>query len=465
MQDAARKFKLHGFCFAIFAHLFLIFYASMLPSWLPHDDETHYLAGARNLAVVGTYAVRTAGPDTDTAPGREPLYGLLLSGMFHVDPGLRAAPLPEILQPQPGSENRYHNIRYLNAIVMGLAAIMVFATAWIVAQNPLASWVAGAYVLLNFQIARDVTHAISDFLAMALVAAAGLVLSMIMRRSSLWLHALLGVILGLLCLTKAVFVGFVAILCVAGALVAARAMLRGSSRPLLLLMATVAITATIVSGWMLRNEYRYGEFAVSDSRGAYALSTREVFNDMTTCEYFASFVYWLRGPGDELARKYINPACWRRFVDEAEDGFYWTGQVSRVVSRLDNLQKSGLSPDAAQEKLPWQIIDEIAARWPLYLATMLPIFYRGLWCDEFVIFGLPALLWLTAGYIRRKNFAALVGFALPYYSLIFYTAFSLNIPRYQFTALPGFALASGYALVLLLWKVKTVMARRAATAS
>ena len=69
--------------------------------------------------------------------------------------------------------------------------------------------------------------------------------------------------------------------------------------------------------------------------------------------------------------------------------------------------------------------------------------YRGLWCDEFVIIGFPLLILISIRALRRRDGAELAALLPGWWSLIFYAAVSLNIPRYQMTAMTALALATG----------------------
>jgi hypothetical protein len=95
------------------------------------------------------------------------------------------------------------------------------------------------------------------------------------------------------------------------------------------------------------------------------------------------------------------------------------------------------------------IAGEILARWPSYLATMPAVFYRGLWFDEFIVFGFPALVWLVVRAWRRRDWATALALTGGAFSLVAYAALSLNIPRYQFTAAPALAIAAGIAVEAL----------------
>lgn len=73
----------------------------------------------------------------------------------------------------------------------------------------------------------------------------------------------------------------------------------------------------------------------------------------------------------------------------------------------------------------------------------LPVFYRGIWIDEFILLGLPALAWMWIGALRRGHLLLALLLSIGFFNLLFYPLVSLNIPRYQMTAVPVIALAVG----------------------
>ena len=79
-----------------------------------------------------------------------------------------------------------------------------------------------------------------------------------------------------------------------------------------------------------------------------------------------------------------------------------------------------------------------------HLATTIPLFYRGIWGDEFVVIGLPLFVAAIVAAARERNWLMLLLLSVGAFNLVFYAAFSLNIPRYQMTALPSVAIGVGY---------------------
>jgi hypothetical protein len=81
---------------------------------------------------------------------------------------------------------------------------------------------------------------------------------------------------------------------------------------------------------------------------------------------------------------------------------------------------------------------------------MLPIAWRGIWIDNFALFGLPCLIWMVVVAFRERNVLHIALLGIGFYNLLFYAAVSLDIERYQLTALPSVAIAVALAAGRLL---------------
>ncbi len=149
--------------------------------------------------------------------------------------------------------------------------------------------------------------------------------------------------------------------------------------------------------------------------------------------------------GDNLVRAYFPPPSYRRFQEPAEDGSYNDSHArySRLVAA--ETRKPGVTSRQARAVVDRIFIGKILANIPVHLLTTLPVFYHGIWIDEFIVLTLPALFWLIWVSLRRRDTLVLALLAPGVFSLLFYALISLNIPRYQLTALPVLAFAGGMA--------------------
>jgi hypothetical protein len=201
---------------------------------------------------------------------------------------------------------------------------------------------------------------------------------------------------------------------------------------------------------VLRNVAVSGELRITDNRAGIVLSTREALDHMTPAQYLASFIYWTRGPGPGLARRLFGPEVTGPLGLDEPDGFYFNAQegYSRRVDALAKAQNIGVF--AASGRIDGEVVGAIFAHPLAYAATMLPILYRGFWIDDFALIGIPALIFATWRAWRRREVLRLLLLSVGIYNEVFHALITLNIPRYQITAMPSIAIAVALTFAFLL---------------
>jgi len=426
----------------------------------PVNDAVQYLGYGRTLFATGRYALTDAGPRADAGPGREPLYPVLIAAAMHLDPVLRDNAARCIgNQSDPTCPPIYAGLLWLNALLAAVTAALVWLAAHRLGAGRRASWIAGLYLALDLILFKEGRLPLSDFPAMALAAALILALAgAAAERRAAWRWLAVGVVLALLILTKAVFelYGFALI----GVLTLVFLRLRDRAALAALAAVTVALVV-IVGGWAARNWAVFGRPSVTDSRGGQVLSTREIFDHMTAGEYAASFVYWARDPGERLARRLFSERDWHRLDRDAPDGFLAAGMTTRYDERVARLMdERHLDHAAAEAAVPGMIVGEFVRALPMYVATEIPLTWRGLWGDQFVFLGFPALLWLAVRSARRRDWCWVAALSPALFSLFLLPALSLNLYRFQLPAIPAMALAGGVALAAIADRLLAAARRR-----
>lgn len=426
----------------------------------PWSDEVDYLNIGRAIAETGHYASSAEHPTIDTSPGREPMYPLVVAVVMRLDSTLHDSAAHCIGNDQDlACPSIYRSLRWVNALFCGLAAALAFLTARRLGLGPAQCWVAGLYLALNFTLLKQARYIISDYLALALAGGLALALAWAMERPrsfSRWLTV--GVAIGMLVLTKAIFELYAGLILLALAGLWAIRRNRGAGTAFLAVFLSLAV---LVGGWVGRNWLVYGSPQLTDTRGGSALSQREALDHMTAGEYGASFLWWMRGPGAGLARQWLPEQDWHRHEWYAEDGFFNTGFRVNWNSRVEKLMSErGMDRDHAESAAGDVVVREIIAEWPMHLAVTVPVFYRGLWFDEFIVIGFPAFVYLLVTGLRRRAWPWLITASPALFSLVFYALLSINLTRYQFTAANGIALAGGVAIVAIWTRLRTRLARR-----
>lgn len=418
--------------------------AATRPLPVPQADSVDYLAYARSLALTGSYARTPSGPTADSLPGREPLYPAVIALTAYLSPEL----LQTLSTCTPPSEECHGGFRilvYLNGFFLALTVCFSLLILGALRGNKTAHLVTAGYLILNLHITKDMKYVISDFLAMALLALACWLVALAWGRREVWRWLAAASALSALALTKASFLPMAALLALGLALAGIAALRREGPRALLPALALGSVLLATNGGWIVRNHVLFG--IASDSRNAIALSTREVFNHMTPQEHLAAWVWWTRGPGNGLAKTWFPREVWERHEWYSENGFYIQGQVIRHQQRIDRVRAE--HPDWPQSRILAQVstmvAHEILVDWPSYLSTMPVMIYRGLWCDEFTVIGFPLLVLICWRAFRFRRWDILVVLGAGWWSILFYPAVSLNIPRYQMTSLIALALAAGLA--------------------
>ena len=395
-------------------------------------DLPAYLAAAFHLRTQFAYTASPDAADARPALGREPAYPLLLAAIMAIDPDFgrftpaclkSGAQCPRAMFRTPSLANL--------ALIVG-AAVLLFVLARTLCATPLAGLIAAAYLLLNTHANKLWADLMSDRLAVFLVCLALLALAFAWRRPSPWRAAACAASFAALTLTKAAFLPF----CLAAIALAA-----AFARPRRAVWLAGALYLGIVGGWCGRNWAVSGMFRLTDARSGIALSTRAVFDAMSPREYAASLVYFTDSIGPKLATSWFGADLARRFAIDTPGGYYDTGQNGYDARIAARMARDHLKYWQAANQIDHEIVAGMVRHWPGWLVTMLPLTWRGIWIDNFVLLGLPCLIWTTIAALRRRHWQQLALLALGIYNLLFYAAISLNIERYQLTALPSMALA------------------------
>ena len=425
-----------------------------------YADARQYIAIASNLAKFGTVNARLHATEKTIDPSisREPGYPFLLSVVFQLDDSLEHISA-DCLYAEGCGTKPYIIAKWTNRILVIAAGFVMFFAVRCITGSPFAAIMGGMHIWLNHQAHKNYDYVISDplalFLASALVFA--IVWAWKHKSPASWIFP--GLVFVCLAFTKAVYIYLLPVTFLVGVLFVLLSKQRWKSS-LAKLMIFIIVSATPIALWLDRNHDITGRYQFTDSRGGIALSTRVVFNEMDFTDYLAAFTYWTGSAGDGWAEKLFPADVVRPFGWYEEDGYYLRGQLG-FGKRVDQLiEDRGLSKVQANDLAEQELKEAILSRPVKHLVTTLPLIYRGIWIDEFAIITFPAFIALLFYAVRRRK-GLLIAVLLPsLFSIVFYAAFSLNLSRYQMTAIPGFSIAFAYFALWVSRQINNWRARR-----
>lgn len=412
-----------------------------------YADSRQYIASAYNLSNYGIYSQNIRdGANVEPAIGREPGFPYALSFLFDLKLEEMSAITPTCLSTPEGCGLKpYASAQWLNRLLFALAGIVTFWASYKIFSTLTLASIGGASIWLNPKMQSSMDQVVSDPLALFLVCS--LTLSFIFAakthtsKNTYLFASFSGIILGLLILTKAVFLYFLYAAAGLGLIYLlvfpnGRKKLNHFALPMLLFVVFAAMSPAL---WMKRNSDISGQYSLTDSREGIALSARNIFHDMSVAEYFTAFLYWTPSFGDNLARRYLPESAWKRFDTRNPDGFFLAGHHNFGKDVRMIVDAQGISRQEATAIQTRALKKDIITNPIKHIITTIPLFYRGIIRDIFILLSFPGLIFLTYRCLKRNDILILVALSPALFNMIFYPLISLNVGRYQITAAPAFA--------------------------
>ncbi|MEC8876180.1 MAG: hypothetical protein VX198_00845 [Pseudomonadota bacterium] len=415
------------------------------PDHPDYADAEEFLASAYNLSTKLTFSERTSGT-IEPEIGREPLYPLYLAVLMKVDPVFGQFDL-RCLNKERDCNQIYKSAQWSNSIFIILSGLIMFFTVRMISGNSFfPSIVSGLHIWLNYHSYKNHHYIISDPFSLLLMSAFifSLVYAVQKDRFLFWIFPSL--FLALLTLVKAVFLYFAFLLLVI--LLLLTVFQKNKIFFLKIFFLTFLVYGLAVGPWMYRN-YQISDYpAITEIRGGIALSKRSILNNMNIHQYFAALTFWTRGAGDSLAKNFFSEKNWKPFELYNPEGFYNLG-LQTYYKRLNQLVGQGMSQIEASRIVERRLLEEIVNNLPKHLLVTFPVFYRGLWVDEFILISFPAFIWATLLAWKNRRYDVFLCLLPSMFCLLFYSLFSPNFPRYQLLSLPAFSLSLGLFLEML----------------
>ena len=380
--------------------------------------------------------------------GREPFYSLVLSSILYFEPAASGITAKCLSTNTLCPEDAYILGKWLNGLLFALAGAAAAILGWLVSRSLFAGTIAGFAIWANFSAQKNMFYMVSDPLALALSSFLALTLYLAIKRGDIWFWAASGLLLSFLTLTKAIFLYFIPLPLLI-LLVVLMLNKKDQSYTLRISICLVFIGCLILPlhSWMQRNQAVSDQYVITMERSGIALNTRDRLNEMSWPEYAASFIYWIRGSGDSMAARLFPKEHWDKLRVEHPEGYYLTAQLGYPAKVREVMANSEVSQTNARNIVDKAIIANILERPLKHLVVNIAVFWRGIWVDEFIIFSLPGLISLVIWATRNGNLALIMALTPSLFNLLIYPTISLNVPRYQITALPALSLGTMFTII------------------
>lgn len=440
-------------------------------------DSAQNTAMAFNLSRYGVLSHSNPSAGQPPAPTnyREPFPPIVHAAYIGLHPGLSSAESVEELTERGQTARAAKGINVVWVlVVLGLTSMLAFK---LTGSVPLS--VLSMYLVYAFMASEKYMDGLpTELPAAALLLCSALAIIWAVERRLLAFFVLYGVSVGLLILTKAVFlyIGLVALPLVAGILWLGR---RWSFQTAVLHIGVAAVVAVaVVLPWMVRNQHRVGNFELTE-RGPLVLLVRAHLSGMTDAEFEGSFFAYgssgaqsILGPLQRLSESDLEAGgslerLSRRANDEKDRRAERQGNPEEAVSyyRTARAERRKLTDDfrargadepgrLADEAIMERAVSMILSNPMGHLRTSLSFAWRGIWAFDtsspvgdlinflsWAAFAVFVIRWLV-----KRRLALLASVVLPVGMLMFHAVATHNLSRYNGPLIPIFVVCFSLAV-------------------
>jgi hypothetical protein len=460
---------------------------SMITDTPVMDDGFQNLQSAYNLKTWGVFSRERAAGTPSPDNYREPLPPAVTAAFMYLLGDAGAC-----LNGDCSSQG--FDVLTIKKINIGWALITLCASAVLSYMLTGSRWATILVLLLiHYSFLRNPAYIDSlytEIPASACMLVSALCVIACIRKPSPRLCLLTGLTLGLLPLSKAIFLySLVPVVLLLLLFLSLHARKTSAGNPIRgFVMLGIGLLVTI-GPWMVRNSIHFDSMQLS-SRGGLALYTRALINQMDAYEFRAAFHYWGPGAYRRLVRNTaldIDDRDYERsgravrlndsdgssfFRDDVaaqneghpEDArsFYRIARAQRVRAIMDARQSGQHHERNAADKYLRDEALAMITQHPLrHLYVTVPLAWRGIWC--FYGGGVFTLL-CTAAYgsfvfvclwgFARKRWDILALTAVPFSLLLFNAFLSNNLPRFNAPAIPFMVISMVVALQGVLQRLR-----------
>lgn len=416
----------------------------------PERDQARYLDYTHSLIAHGTFGLGCGNYDVAPSPGNAnaPLYPLLLSTATVFDSGLEAK-LYCSLQAQGrrsdcligtgieadrtlelpdacGGED-FSSISLLHHALFALSLFGIYLVAREIFDRSSLHWLTLLAALASGIFSKYVDRVLTENLLLTLFIYLQYVLAIYFKSKGYGSIALVGVLFGLLTLTRPEYpylaiLGFVVLL--------GLGLVRQGKYAIHGVILIVAFSISI-SPWLIRNQSQFDSWAISAGNyGEIILAHRIAYNDMDAKHWLSAFVYFLPDFGDSVTERVFPESWYWRERDEL------AGSYQNLADQLVTLSVQE-SRDVSQ-----MLREDVIGDLPKHVITTIPLSWRGVFIAKYWgLFAFFAYLFFQYREIRAGRWT-LAFIALPVWILVgLHGAISINIPRYNLPLISIYALS------------------------
>jgi hypothetical protein len=417
------------------------------PKWLSHFDQSFYLAIAYDLDHDGVFTNGVFGraDGTSPAPGMffGPVYPWLIVAATNIDDRFARAVDCSVesgrgARDSSECEAYARPMHIMHAALLALGVLAIALAAEVIFVNRAVFWLTSVLATLALLPDADLfSFVMTESITFCLYSMAALVLVLALRAPRLHWIVPLGLLFGLLCLTRP---SFVVLAPVVVGLIAVNGLWRlhaGGRTVLGHALAFAFAWLVAVGPWVVRNAVAVGKWGLTEEYGSATLIERFAFDDMSAREFVLAFPYCLPGIGEPVVNGAFGPQAMARFVYSTPGSFFEVGRTRRgglvaAHGRLDPLIKDLIG-------------EEMRQRWWRYVLVSLPLAWCGIWVGG--LFGLvlvPLFAWACVDAVRRSKPLFLLYAAPALVMLGLHAAIANHYTRYNLILIGPFSAGAAW---------------------
>jgi hypothetical protein len=432
------------------------------PKWLSHFDQSLYLTVAYDLNHHGVFSNgvfdRVDSTVATPPPGMflAPVYPWLVVAATKLDGRFAQAVDCSVeadhrARDSAECEAYARPMHLMHAAFLALGVVTIAFAAESIFGSRAIFWLAGGLATLALLPDADLfSFVMTESVTFALYGMAALALVLFLKAPSVPRVLPVGLLFGLICLTRPSFVvlapvviGLVAVNALWLSPTAGRALLHHA-------LAFVLAWLAVVGPWLARNAVSVGKWGLTEEYGSAALIERFAFDDMGARELLLAFPYCLPGIGPPVVDRAFGRQAMARFAYSTPGSFFEAGRARRDAlvaahGRLDPLIKD-------------LIRDEMRERWWRYLLAGLPLAWCGMWVGG--VLGLvlvPLFAWASIEAARRSKPLFLLYAAPAVAMLALHAAVANHYTRYNLILIGPFAAGAAWLMARV---ISSLMDRR-----